>query len=126
MEQLHYPEPEANGGGGLADPEDKHPLGERGLELRELLVHTRKADLHLRPQLDSEPVDLCFQLDNALLEFGIETRVVQLVELAKLRPVGRIHHVEPIHELVGNVVPKLLVESARQFGGNRHTNSMEK
>jgi len=31
MEQLHYPEHETNCGGGLANPEDKHPLGERGL-----------------------------------------------------------------------------------------------
>ena len=51
MEQLHYPEHETSGGRRLANPENKHPLGKRGLELRELLVHTRKADLHLRPQL---------------------------------------------------------------------------
>src|SRR5881296_678856 len=123
MEQLHHPEHEADSRRRLANPEDKHPLSERGLELRELLVHTCKADLHLRSQLDSEPVDLCFQLDtepvdlcvqldNALLEFGIEPPVVQLVELAQLRTVGRIHHVEPVHELVGNVVPKSFVKLA--------------
>src|SRR5712664_2435156 len=123
MEQLHHPEHVADSRRRLANPEDKHPLSERRLELRELLVHTCKADLHLRSQLDSEPVDLCFQLDNALLEFGIEPRVVQLVELAELRPVGRIHHVEPVHELVGNVVPKSFVELAGQFGRNRHTSS---
>src|SRR6266852_8684301 len=134
MEQLHDPEHEADSRRRLANPEDKHPLRERGLELRELLVHTRKADLHLGPQLGTEPVDLCFQLgalpvylcfqlDNALLELGIEASEVQLVQLTQLRSVGRIHHVEPVHELVGNIVPKPLIELAGQLGGDRHTSS---
>src|SRR6266576_1995251 len=123
MEQLHHPEHEADRRRRLANPEDKHPLGERDLELRELPVHTRKADLHLRPQLGGELIDLCFELDNTLLEFGVEPRVVHLVQLAQLRPVRRINHVEPIHELVGDVVTKLLVKPARQLRCNRHTSS---
>lgn len=35
---------------------------------------------------------------------------VALVQLAQLRPVGRIHLIEPFHQLVGDVVAQGLIE----------------
>ena len=65
-------------------------------------------------------LELGIQLCRALLQFRIETCEVQLVELTQLAPIGRIHLIEPLHELVRQLVAELLVELAGQLRRHRH------
>ena len=54
----------------------------------------------------------------ALLDLGVESGEVELVELAELGPVSQIHLVEPLHQLVGYVVAEPVVEGLGQPRGN--------
>src|SRR6266498_1937286 len=76
-----------------------------------------------RLELSDLRVQFGLQSFHALLELRIETREIELVQVSEISPICRIDHVEPLHELVGEVVPELLVEFARQSGRDRHGSS---
>ena len=50
----------------------------------------------------------------------LESLPVQLVNFSQLGLICKIHGVEPIHELAGNIIAELLVELAREFCCNGH------
>ena len=60
------------------------------------------------------------QLRHALLEFGVEPREVELVELFEFGPVACVHGIKPVNEFVGDFFAQSLVEEPRQPGRNRH------
>jgi len=64
----------------------------------------------LSPQLGDPSLQLGVKLSDSLLELRVKTLVIQLVQLAQFATIGGIHHVEPIHELVGDIVAKLLIK----------------
>jgi hypothetical protein len=49
-------------------------------------------------------------LSEPLLDLGVEPLEVQLVELLQIFPVGGVHRVEPVHELVRDILAESLVE----------------
>src|SRR2546423_948568 len=104
---------------GLGDPKGEHALGEPSLHLGKFAVYASKLRLHLR----ESHLHLRAQLGNALLELRVKALEVEFIQLAQLRAVGGIHHVEPVHELVSDIIAKLLIELARQLGVDRHTSS---
>jgi hypothetical protein len=59
-------------------------------------------------------------LRKALLEPRVEPREVQLVQFPQIGAISGIHRVEPLDELVGNLIPELFVAAPRQFRGHRH------
>jgi len=83
LEKFDHSQDETCGRGGLGDPEAEQPFREPSLELR-----------------------------HSLFELGIEPSEVELIQLSKIRPIRRIHQVEPPHELVGDIVPALMLRSA--------------
>ena len=50
------------------------------------------------------------QLGDPLLELGLEAGVVHLIQLSKIGAVGCVHLIEPIHQLVGELLAKSLVK----------------
>src|SRR5438876_164770 len=50
----------------------------------------------------------------------VETREVELVQLPQVGAIACIYIVEPVHELVGDVLAEHLVEPLRQSCGDRH------
>src|ERR1051325_7628686 len=72
--------------------------------------------LHI--ELTPPRAPLRVQLDEPLFEFGVEPREVDLVEVAQVGPIGGIHGVEPVHELVRDVLTHLLIELLGQFRGD--------
>ena len=42
----------------------------------------------------------------ALLQLRVEAREVELVQLPQIGSVGKVHGVEPVHQLVGNILAK--------------------
>src|SRR2546426_6801317 len=86
-----------------SDPKQEHPADQFGLEMCQVGT----------------------QLSNTLLELGLEPSPIQIIDLTQLGPVRRIHLIEPLHELVGEVVPKPLVELARQPGSHRNRELLE-
>src|SRR5216117_3779539 len=86
--------------------------------------HQRCSRRRLRnPEAEQALGKTRLELSEPLLELRIKSREVELVQLPEVRPISRIDHIEPIHELVGNVITKLLIELARQFGRDRHMSS---
>src|SRR6266571_9273373 len=86
--------------------------------------HQRCSRRRLRnPEAEQALGKTRLELSEPLLELRIKSREVELVQLPEVRPVSCIDHIEPIHELVGNVITKLLIELARQFGRDRHMSS---
>src|SRR6266568_7292433 len=86
--------------------------------------HQRCSRRRLRnPEAEQALGKTRLELSEPLLELRIKSREVELVQLPEVRPISRIDHIEPIHELVGNVITKLLIELARQFGRDRHRSS---
>src|SRR6266566_2918255 len=86
-----------------ARPENEHPLDEIGAEGVQPCV---------------EPTNFLsyvgLYLRDALLQFRIEPGEVDLVQLPQLEPVRGVHLVEPVDELVRDLVSKGIVEPARQ------------
>src|SRR5205085_10308251 len=76
--------------------------------------------LDLGVQFGGTLLELRVELGGTLLELRIEPREVQLVQLPKLAPIGRIHLIEPIHELVGELVAEPLVERSEE-----HTSELQ-
>src|SRR5205823_6376910 len=68
---------------------------------------------------------LRIRLRETLLDLGVEAGEVKLVQLPQVRPVGRVHLVEPLHQFVRHLIAQLLVEAAGQFRGHRHLNPSE-
>src|SRR3989442_9276430 len=111
-------------------PETEHPLEKVALELPQSLgdLLTQRVpkggDLRVEPCPAHKPLGLelgdallelgvergplrapfRIELGEPLLELGVEAREVELVYLSEIGPVGRVHSVEPIHELVGDVL----------------------
>src|SRR5438067_11509881 len=119
MENIRDAQHQRGRGRGLSDPEANHSFGKASLHLGKLAVYASKLRLYLR----ESHLHLRAQLGNALLELRVKALEVEFIQLAQLRAVGGIHHVEPVHELVSDIIAKLLIELARQLGGDRHTSS---
>ena len=82
---------------------------ELGFEFPEPHAHICETHVHLGPQVR-----------DPLLQFGFEPLEIQLVQLAQVVPIRRIHLIEPVHEFVRNVVPEMFVEFPRESGGHGH------
>ncbi len=54
-----------------------------------------------RPEGEHPPGEARFEFREALTELRVEAREVQLVQLAQVSAVGRVHGVKPVHEFVG-------------------------
>lgn len=80
---------------------EEHPPNEPGLEVGEPLFPL--------PVLLREP----------LLQLRIEALEIELVQLSEVGPIGGIHEVEPLHELVSDVVAERLVERTSKLGRYR-------
>ncbi|MGH9261333.1 MAG: hypothetical protein ACRD08_15820, partial [Acidimicrobiales bacterium] len=72
----------------------------------ELRVSLGEADLHLAPELGAELAD-------ALLQLRIETTEVRVEQVPELEPIGGIHLIEPLHELVRELVAEPLTGTER-------------
>jgi len=80
--------------------------------------HQRCSRRRLRnPEAEQALGKTRLELSEPLLELRIKSREVELVQLPEVRPISCIDHIEPIHELVGNVITK------PQFGRDRHMSS---
>ncbi len=131
------------------DPEAEHPAHEAGLEspepipelrfelrsefgqpLLELRVELGPASaplgiklhqplLQLRVELGPASAPLGVKLHQPLLELRVEAREVQLVQLAQVSAVGRVHGVKPVHEFVRDILAQLVVQLPRQFRRDR-------
>ena len=49
---------------------------------------------------------------DALFHLGVEPLKVQLVERPEVGPIRGVHLIEPLHQLIGDVIAKSLIESA--------------
>ena len=89
-------------------------------EVPKRLQHPSRRTIGVR--IPDHPVvrALLAELGEPLLELGIEAHEVELVQLAQIGPIRRIHGVEPLHQLIGEVVTKSLVKAPGQSGGHRH------
>src|SRR6185295_2399804 len=96
--QPNYSEHETDRRDGLPDPEQEHPLDDPGLERG----HAG------------------FQTTLERFELGVESPEIQLVELTQLGSVRGVHPIEPVDQLVGDVIAKLLVEPLGQSCRHRH------
>src|SRR5947208_2656960 len=101
-------------GGGAASAQAG---GACGAALRRLMQELDDPEYHrcgrcrLRdPEAEQALGESCLELSKPLLELRVESREVQLVQLPEVRPISRIDHIEPFHELVGNIIAKLLIE----------------
>src|SRR2546429_1381592 len=81
----------------VPDPEEKHPLDE------------------LAPEVGQPRVQL-----------RVEPREVELVQVPEVGSVRSVHLVEPLHELVGELVTERFVELARQLRRDRHTSPLQR
>src|SRR5437879_1292726 len=81
----------------VPDPEEKHPLDE------------------LAPEVGQPRVQL-----------RVEPREVELVQVPEVGSVRSVHLVEPLHELVGELVTERFVELARQVRRDRHTSPLQR
>src|SRR6266540_7355926 len=116
VRELHHCEHQGSRRRCLSDPEVEEAASKPGLHFGEPLFEPRLELSELRVQFG-------LQSFHPLLELRIETREIELVQVSEISPICRIDHVEPLHELVGEVVPELLVEFARQSGRDRHGSS---
>lgn len=114
----------------LRNPEAKQATRQTRLELRqallELRVSSRKADLHLGPELRDPARELGSQFGNSLLELRIKPGEVLFVCLPEFGSIRSIHSVEPLHEPCperSEGSAEFLLELARQLGGDRHMSS---
>src|ERR1044072_7888988 len=89
-----------------AHPKEKHPPHD---------THFDRAELRLEFGRQLGP-----QLGDALLQLRVEAREVYLKQVAELTAVGCVHLIEPLHELVRELVAESFVEFSRQLGSHRH------
>src|SRR5207248_9342636 len=82
--------------------------------------------LELRVDLSQPLLELRVELGPTLFDLGVEPREVQLVQLPQVGSVRGVHRVEPLHEFVGDLVAKLLIELSGQLGSDRHSSSLER
>jgi hypothetical protein len=61
----------------------------------------------LTAQLDQQ---LGSELRQALLQLGVESRKVQLVELPEVGTVSQVHGVKPVYELIGDVLAEYVIK----------------
>src|SRR5207245_8197790 len=54
------------------------------------------------------------------VQWGPRPSKVELVELAQITPVRLVDLIEPLHELVRDLLAERIVEPFRQLGGYRH------
>src|SRR5256884_1484663 len=90
-------------------PEQEHPLEQLALQLGE-------------SGIELVPARLPFGvgLRQALLQLGVEPSEVQLVQLPEIGPIRGVDSVEPVHELVRDVLAELLIELLRKYRRDRH------
>src|SRR6266699_1839164 len=81
---------------------------------------TELKELQLRVHFGAKPLELGVQLSDALVQLRVKPREVRLVELFQLSAISRVHLVEPVHELIRDVVAQLLVELPGQRCCHRH------
>ena len=72
----------------------------------EMTLERCHAPLEMTPERCHAPLEMTPEPP----ELGIEPSEVQLVELSQLGSVRRVHLVEPVNELVGDVITELVVE----------------
>jgi len=78
-------------------------------------------------QLAAEPgVQPGFQRGQPLFHLGVEAGEVELVQLSQISPISRVHGIEPIHELICDILPQLFVERKGELGCNRHRRRLVK
>ena len=99
---------------------DHHgPVDGERWELRPVSMHALEGRVGPR-----EPrLHFCPQLRYALFELRVEPREVELVQLPQVGSICRIDQVEPLHQLVGDIVAELVVELARQLRCDWHGRS---
>src|SRR6266436_3263616 len=67
------------------------------------------------------PLDqLAFEFCEALFELRVKSSKVQIIQLAKIIAIRGVHAIEPVHELVREVLSERFVELAGQSCGDRH------
>jgi len=92
--QTHHSQHQTDRRDCLPDPEEEHPLDDPGLERGHAGVETTLEHPE-RPFDFRDPlVELRVELRRTLLELGIESPEVQLVELSQLGSVRGVHLVE--------------------------------
>ena len=90
-DQAHHTEHQPHRRSGLGYPEKEHPA----------------CDARLEP-------------GHSGIKPGVEPREVELVQLSKIGPVGRIHLVELVYEVIRQLVAELFVELPGQFRRDGH------
>src|SRR5256885_4503491 len=124
QQQAHDAGTGADGGERRGDPEGEHAPGEPRLELREPLGDAAPQLGHplleLRVGLRQALLELGVGFRQALLQLGVEPGEIQLVQLPEISPIRGVHSVEPVHELVRDVLAELLIELLRKYRRDRH------
>src|SRR5437773_835983 len=68
--------------------------------------------LEFAPQLGHLFPQLCSELRDPLFQLRVESCEVGLEEVAELEAIGGVHLIEPLHELIGQLVAEPVVERA--------------
>src|SRR6266566_1434122 len=106
-------------GAQASGPEDEHPAHEPALERAEPTLEDPDPGEESSLERREARLELRSQFGDALLELCVEAREIQFVELTQLGSIRRVHLIEPIDELVGELVPELLVELPGQLRRHR-------